>query len=144
VEENCAGQCSKLKCCLNFELDCYVDAQKQFPSRDIPLNLADSSVWFQKMEVHKGIYWYSTEPHSSVNLTAVPVQRVREIQDMNRKGKKPERLLVIEDSFELASASEDLLKNNSLTRFDIQSGQGQPQRQNNKRKNRRFNDRRNK
>jgi cell fate regulator YaaT (PSP1 superfamily) len=139
-----AGQCSKLKCCLNFELDCYVDAQKQFPSRDIPLNLADSSVWFQKMEVHKGIYWYSTEPHSSVNLTAVPVQRVREIQDMNRKGKKPERLLVIEDSFELASASEDLLKNNSLTRFDIQSGQGQPQRQNNKRKNRRFNDRRNK
>jgi cell fate regulator YaaT (PSP1 superfamily) len=137
-----AGQCSKLKCCLNFELDCYVDAQRQFPSREIPLELSDSTVWFQKMEVHKGIYWYSTDPHSSLNLSAVPVQRVREIQDMNRKGKKPERLLIIEDSLELSSESEDLLKNNSLTRFDAQSGQGQQQRHNNNRKKRRFNDRR--
>jgi cell fate regulator YaaT (PSP1 superfamily) len=136
-----AGQCSKLKCCLNFELDCYVDAQRQFPSREIPLELADSTVWFQKMEVHKGLYWYSTDPHSSLNLTAVPVQRVREIQEMNRKGKKPERLLIIEDSIDLSSESEDLLKNNSLTRFDTQSGQGQQQRHNNNRKKRRFNDR---
>ena len=139
-----AGQCSKLKCCLNFELDCYVDAQKQFPPREIPLELSDSTVWFQKMEVHKGIYWYSTDQHSSVNLTAVPVQRVREIQDMNRKGKKPERLLVIEDSVELPSVSEDLLKNNSLTRFDSQTPQVQEQHRNNKRKNRRYNGRRNK
>jgi cell fate regulator YaaT (PSP1 superfamily) len=137
-----AGQCSKLKCCLNFELDCYVDAQKQFPSREIPLELTDSTVWFQKMEVHKGIYWYSTDPHSSVNLAAVPVKRVREIQEMNRKGKKPERLILIEDSADSLPESEDLLKNNSLTRFDSQPGMGQHQRQNNKRKNRRFNDRR--
>jgi cell fate regulator YaaT (PSP1 superfamily) len=108
-----AGQCSKLKCCLNFELDCYLDAQKQFPSREIPLELGDSTVWFQKMEVHKAIYWYSTDPHSSINLTAVPVQRVREIQEMNRKGKKPERLLIIEDTVDLATESSDLLKNNS-------------------------------
>jgi cell fate regulator YaaT (PSP1 superfamily) len=139
-----AGQCSKLKCCLNFELDCYVDAQRQFPSRETPLELVDSTVWFQKMEVHKGIYWYSTDPHSSVNLTAVPVQRVREIQEMNRKGKKPERLNVIEDSLELPSVSADLLKNNSLTRFDTQPAHGQQQHQNHKRKNKRFNDRRNK
>jgi cell fate regulator YaaT (PSP1 superfamily) len=139
-----AGQCSKLKCCLNFELDCYVDAQKQFPARDIALDLGDSTVWFQKMEVHKGIYWYSTDPHASVNLTAVPVQRVREIQDLNRKGKKPERLIVIEESVDSSSESADLLKNNSLTRFDTQASQGQQQRQNNKRKNRRFNVKRNK
>ena len=139
-----AGQCSKLKCCLNFELDCYVDAQKQFPPRDIPLELADSSVWFQKMEVHKGIYWYSTDAHSSVNPTAVPVQRVREIQDMNRKGKKPEHLLVFEDSADLSTASVDLLKNNSLTRFDTQPSKGMQQHQHNKRKNRRFNEKRNK
>jgi cell fate regulator YaaT (PSP1 superfamily) len=137
-----AGQCSKLKCCLNFELDCYLDAQKQFPSREIPLELGDSTVWFQKMEVHKAIYWYSTDPHSSINLTAVPVQRVREIQEMNRKGKKPERLLIIEDTVDLATESSDLLKNNSLTRFDSQPGQGQ-QRNNARRKNRRFNDKRN-
>jgi len=139
-----AGQCSKLKCCLNFELDCYVDAQKQFPVREIPLELSDSTVWFQKMEVHKGIYWYSTDPHASVNLTAVPVQRVREIQDLNRKGEKPERLIIIEDSVDSSSESADLLKNNSLTRFDTQAKQGRQQRQNNKRKNRRFNGKRNK
>lgn len=139
-----AGQCSKLKCCLNFELDCYVDAQRQFPSREMPLELADSTVWFQKMEVHKGIYWYSTDPHSSVNLTAVPVKRVREIQDLNRKGKKPERLIAIEDSVDLTPVSQDLLKNNSLTRFDLPPAQGQQQRQNNKRKNRRFNGKRTK
>jgi cell fate regulator YaaT (PSP1 superfamily) len=139
-----AGQCSKLKCCLNFELDCYVDAQRQFPSRETPLELVDSTVWFQKMEVHKGIYWYSTDPHSSINLTAVPVLRVREIQEMNRKGKKPERLNVIEDSLELPSVSADLLKNNSLTRFDTQPAHGQQQHQNHKRKNKRFNERRNK
>jgi cell fate regulator YaaT (PSP1 superfamily) len=139
-----AGQCSKLKCCLNFELDCYVDAQRQFPSRERPLELTDSTVWFQKMEVHKGIYWYSTDPHASINITPVPVQRVREIQEMNRKGTKPERLINIEDSFDPQAESEDLLKNNSLTRFDTQSGKGLQQRQNNKRKNRRFNDRRNK
>jgi cell fate regulator YaaT (PSP1 superfamily) len=139
-----AGQCSKLKCCLNFELDCYLDAQKQFPSREIPLELADSKVWFQKIEVHKGIYWYSTDPHSSVNLTAVPVKRVKEIQDLNRKGEKPERLIVFEDIVESTSESADLLKNNSLTRFDTQPGQGKQQRNNQKRKNRRFNDRRKK
>jgi len=139
-----AGQCSKLKCCLNFELDCYVDAQRQFPSREVPLHMADSTVWFQKMEVHKGIYWYSTDPHSSVNMTAVPVQRVREIQDLNRKGNKPERLMVIEDSTESQPESADLLKNNSLTRFDTQPAKGQQQRHDQKRKNRRFNVRRNK
>jgi cell fate regulator YaaT (PSP1 superfamily) len=139
-----AGQCSKLKCCLNFELDCYVDAQRQFPSREIPLELADNTVWFQKMEVHKGIYWYSTDPHASVNLSAVPVNRVREIQDLNRKGKKPERLLILEDTADLSTVSHDLLKNNSLTRFDVQQGPGQLQRHTGKRKNRRFNDKRNK
>jgi cell fate regulator YaaT (PSP1 superfamily) len=139
-----AGQCSKLKCCLNFELDCYVDAQRQFPSREVPLQLADSTVWFQKMEVHKGIYWYSTDPHSSVNMTALPVKRVREIQDLNRKGKKPERLMAIEDSIESQPESADLLKNNSLTRFDTQPAKGQQSRPDQKRKNRRFNVRRNK
>jgi hypothetical protein len=121
-----------------------VDAQRQFPSRETPLELADSTVWFQKMEVHKGIYWYSTDPHASVNLTAVPVKRVREIQELNRKGKKPERLFVVEDSADIEPISEDLLRNNSLTRFDLQSGQGQQQRHNNKRKNKRFHDKRNK
>jgi cell fate regulator YaaT (PSP1 superfamily) len=139
-----AGQCSKLKCCLNFELDCYVDAQKIFPPRETPLELIDKTVWFQKIEVHKGLYWYSTDPHSAVNLTAVPVSRVKEIQDLNRKGIKPDRLIESEELWDSAPVSEDLLKNNSLTRFDTKTNQGQHHRHSHKRKNRRFHDKRNK
>lgn len=139
-----AGQCSKLKCCLNFELDCYVDAQKYFPPRDTPLELPDKTFWFQKIEVHKGLYWYSADPHSPVDLTAVPVSRVKEIQDLNRKGIKPERLIALDESWDSSPVSEDLLKNNSLTRFDTNTNQGQHKRHPNKRKNRRFHDKRNK
>lgn len=139
-----AGQCSKLKCCLSYEFDCYVDAQKYYPSREIPLELSDRTVWFQKVEVHKGLYWYSTEPGSAVNLTAVPVARVKEILDLNRKGIKPDRLIPAEESVDLTPVSEDLLKNNSLTRFDSKSQQGGNQRHSNKRKNKRFHDKRNK
>jgi cell fate regulator YaaT (PSP1 superfamily) len=139
-----AGQCSKLKCCLNFELDCYVDAQRSFPPKDIPLEALDCTAWFQKLEVHKGLYWYSTDPHSSANLIALPVQRVREIQAMNKKGEKVHRLQLIDESWESAPVSHDLLKNNSLTRFDPPDNKSQDSRNQNKRKNRRFNDRRNK
>jgi cell fate regulator YaaT (PSP1 superfamily) len=137
-----AGQCSKLKCCLNFELDCYVDAQRSFPPRDVPLEALDGTAYFQKMEVHKGIYWYSTDPHSSANLVALPVQRVREIQLLNRKGKKADRLLIIDESWDSAPVSHDLLKNNSLTRFDPPDKKGPQNRNPNRRKNRRFNDKR--
>jgi len=133
-----AGQCSKLKCCLNFELDCYVEAQRSFPPREIPLEALDCTAWFQKMEVHKGIYWYSTDQHSSANMIALPVERVREIQALNKKGKKVEKLKLIEESWEITPVSHDLLKNNSLTRFDPPD-----QRNQHKRKNRRFNDKRN-
>ncbi|MCX6326123.1 MAG: regulatory iron-sulfur-containing complex subunit RicT [Bacteroidia bacterium] len=139
-----AGQCSKLKCCLNFELDCYVDAQRSFPPKDIPLEALDCTAWFQKMEVHKGLFWYSTDPHSTANLIALPVQRVREIQAINRKGKKVDKLQLIDEKWDSAPVSQDLLKNNSLTRFDPLDNKSQHSRYPNKRKNRRFNDKRNK
>jgi cell fate regulator YaaT (PSP1 superfamily) len=139
-----AGQCGKLKCCLNFEVDCYVDAQRSFPSREIPLETADSTAYFQKMEVHKGIYWYSTDPHCSTDLVAIPVQRVREIQALNKKGVKPEKFLVPDQKWEIEPVSEDLLENNSLTRFDPASSKNQHRRHSHKRKNRRFHDRKNK
>ena len=140
-----AGQCSKLKCCLNFELDCYVDVQRSFPPRDIPLEATDCTAYFQKVEVHKGIYWYSTDSQSSANLIALPVQRVREIQSINRKGKKVDMLKAAAESWESEPVSQDLLKNNSLTRFDQPDDKNSRQRyQNSKRKNRRFNDKKNK
>jgi cell fate regulator YaaT (PSP1 superfamily) len=139
-----AGQCSKLKCCLNFELDCYVDAQRSFPPKDIPLQALDCTAWFQKMEVHKGLYWYSTDPHSSANLVALPVQRVKEIQSINKNGKKVDRLQVIDESWDSTPVSQDLLKNNSLTRFDPPDNKSQQNKNQNKRKKRRFNDKRDK
>jgi cell fate regulator YaaT (PSP1 superfamily) len=138
-----AGQCSKLKCCLNFELDCYVDAQRSYPQRDIPLQALDCTAYFQKMEVHKGIYWYSTDSHSSANLISLPVQRVREIQELNKKGTKVDRLQATNEVSDSAPVSQDLLKNNSLTRFDTPAGKGQNNRNPNRRKNKRFNDKRN-
>jgi cell fate regulator YaaT (PSP1 superfamily) len=135
-----AGQCSKLKCCLNFEFDCYVDAQRSFPSKDIPLELADSTAYFQKMEVHKKIYWYSTDPQSPVNLISVPVERVKEIQALNRRGLKPDKLLVENELHEEVHQSQDLLKNNSLTRFDIPEKKQQHLKHSFKKKNKRFND----
>jgi len=139
-----AGQCSKLKCCLNFEFDCYLDAQKNFPPRDVHLELTDSTAYFQKMEVHKGIYWYTTDPHSTANLIPVPIARVKEIQAFNRKGIKPDRLIQADQSPETSPQSEDLLKNNSLTRFDKQPEKKQQPKHLHRRKNRKFHDKRNK
>ena len=139
-----AGQCSKLKCCLNFELDCYVDAQRSFPPKDIPLEALDATGWFQKMEIHKGIFWYSTDPHSTANLIPLTVQRVREIQALNKKGTKADRLQAIDDTWNAAPVSQDLLKNNSLTRFDPPETGSRNKPNPNRRKNRRFNDKRNK
>ncbi len=139
-----AGQCSKLKCCLVFEFDCYIDAQRSFPPKEIPLETKETTAWFQKQEVHKGIYWYSTDQHSNANMLAVPVKRVKEIQAMNKKGIKPDRLLEVIESWEPTPVSEDLLKNSSLTRFDTVPNKNQGNRNPNKRKHRRFNDKKNK
>jgi len=121
-----------------------VDAQKGFPSRDVALEALEGTAYFLKMEVHKRIYWYTTDPHSTANMIPVPVERVREIQAMNRKGIKPDRILGQGKDWESAAPSEDLLQNNSLTRFDpAQPGKNQ-RHHSNKRRNRRFNDKRNK
>lgn len=113
-----AGQCSKLKCCLNYELDSYVDRQKDFPPRDIPLELADGRAFFVKIEIYKGLFWYSFDQHSMVNLTAVPVERVAEIQKLNRKGEKPFKLVENETQELVANDFENMVGKESLTRFE--------------------------
>ncbi len=116
-----AGQCGKLKCCLTYELDCYLDAQKEFPSKEITLELAGGTAHFMKMEVHTGIYWYSADPRMAVNLTAVPVARVREIILLNRKGIKPENLLASQANNTIGKGNDLLLQNSGLTRFETKS-----------------------
>ena len=132
-----AGQCGKLKCCLNFELDCYVDAQRSFPQKEIPLETVNGTAYFQKMEVHKKIFWYSSDPHSTTNLIPVPVERVWEIQAMNKKGLKADKLLISDSSLQTESQSEDLLKDNNLDRFDPAEPKNKNNRHSRRKKNRR-------
>jgi hypothetical protein len=73
------------------------------------------------VEVHTGIYWYSTDPRIAVNLTAVPVERVREIQHLNKKGIKPDGLLAGSRNDNLSKGNDLLLQNSGLTRFETKS-----------------------
>ena len=86
-----AGQCGKLKCCLNYEYEAYVDALKAFSDPNIVLHFKSGDAVHQKNDVFKGIMWYSyTEDRG--NIMAIPVDKVKEIITLNKKGKKPEKL----------------------------------------------------
>lgn len=131
-----AGNCGKLKCCLNYEIDGYADKQRSFPSKDIPLQIQEGSAHFVKMEIYKGIFWYSFDRNSQSNLTAVPVERVSEIQRMNKNGKKPERL--VESTFEVTGehSFENTVGTESITRFtEKNKSRNQGKRRNKKRRN---------
>ncbi len=122
-----AGQCSKLKCCLSYERDCYIDAQKEFPPKEVPLHTRESVYYFQKMEVYKRLYWYSQERNSLVNMTAISVERVEELQRLNKRGVKPRQLLVIEEakiSDTPVADKEPQMNSDSITRFDKEKGSG--------------------
>lgn len=84
-----AGQCGKLKCCLNFEYDSYSDAQSDFPDTNLILKTKKGDAVFQKMDVFKRLYWYtySNEPGS---FMAIPINKVKYIVGRNKIGKKPD------------------------------------------------------
>lgn len=86
-----AGQCGKLKCCLNYEYDTYVDALKSFPDNHINLKTKKGEAFYQKSDIFKGLMWYSYV-FDRGNMLAIPAEKVKEIIDMNNKGKLPEQL----------------------------------------------------
>jgi cell fate regulator YaaT (PSP1 superfamily) len=122
-----AGQCSKLKCCLNYELECYLDAQKDFPPKEINLETKDGTAYYQKTDIYRNLMWYSFDPNYALNLTAVPVERVKEIIELNKKGKKVLKLVDIDDKAELPKSKAVEYKNDvgteSLERFDSKKSQ---------------------
>lgn len=87
-----AGQCSKLKCCINYEASLYIDAQKQLPDLRGPLEFKDGNAYLQKVDILKGIMYFSYDPHNVVNLFPLSGERVRDILSMNQKGIKPDSL----------------------------------------------------
>lgn len=119
-----AGQCSKLKCCLNYELDCYVDARKDFPETNIPLETKDATFYHLKTDIFNRTMWFSSSPDLAVNVTPVPVDRVIEIVEMNKKGIRANRLVEerLEQPLEKIKLDyHGVIEEGSLTRFDERS-----------------------
>lgn len=114
-----AGQCAKLKCCLNFEVDAYVEASKQMPSRDIPLYTKDNTYYHFKTDVFKREITYSTDKSVPANLVTLTSDQVFEIILMNKQGEKPEQLSTVETvKGGKDKGFGDIIGENSLTRFD--------------------------
>lgn len=112
-----AGQCAKLKCCLNYEVDCYVEAQKRLPSREIELETKDGTFYFFKADILSNQVSYSTDKNFPANLVTISGKRAFEVISMNKKGMKPDSLLEEEKKPEPRKPV-DLLEQESVTRFD--------------------------
>ena len=111
-----AGQCGKLKCCLNYETAAYMDAQSRIPRVTQPLEFADGLAYLMKTDILKEIMYFSYDPSSLANLYALDASEVAEIIKMNRNGQKPESLQTEPEPSvpEFVTAVGD----DSITRFD--------------------------
>lgn len=112
-----AGQCAKLKCCLNYEVDCYMEAAKDIPNKDIVLQTQDSDYFFFKQDILAHTVTYSTSKDGPFNLVTISAARAFEIIGMNKRGLKPEKLNLAEGEEELPEFS-DGVGDEELTRFD--------------------------
>lgn len=116
-----AGQCAKLKCCINYEVDAYVEAQKQLPSREIVLETKDNTYYHFKTDIFKREITYSTDKIFAANLVTITARRAFDIINMNKKGTKPVLLEADEKPQPPKRDSHDILGQESLTRFDNQA-----------------------
>lgn len=110
-----AGQCAKLKCCLNYEVDAYVEASRTLPPRDAQLETKDSVYYLFKTDILKNELTYSTDKRLAANLVTISAKRANAVLEMNRRGERPETLS--------ATATEerhsfDLLEQENINRFD--------------------------
>ena len=112
-----AGQCAKLKCCMNYEVDQYVESLKRLPSREITLQTMDNEYFFFKADILTKRITYSTDKHILVGEQTITAKRAFEIINMNREGKKP--MSLAEDADAAAEVrSVDLLDQDNINRFD--------------------------
>lgn len=138
-----AGQCGKLKCCMNYELDSYMDAQKSLPSKEIELETKNGTYFHFKTDIFKGQITYSTDKNMAANLVTISAERAKEIIGMNKSGRKPVDLGE-EQPAEKKKANdyENVVGQDSLTRFDSEKKQGKNSRR--KHQKPRFNNNKNK
>ena len=112
-----AGMCAKLKCCLNYEVDDYMEAGKRLPGRDVVLQTLDADYYVFKTDILAGLVTYSTDKRLAANLETITAERAKMVIEMNRKGLKPESLQD-ESQAKEPEAPVDLLAGDSITRFD--------------------------
>lgn len=112
-----AGQCGKLKCCINFEIDSYAEAHKDLPPKDAHLETKDNLYYLFKTDILAKKLTYSTDRHIPSNLVTIDADRAIEIIELNKKGYKPD-LLSDEIPEEVPSEFGDIIGQDSLTRFD--------------------------
>ena len=134
-----AGQCGKLKCCLNYELDTYLEALESFPNTETKLQTEKGTATCQKIDIFKGLLWYAYEKEFA-NWHELTVEKANEIIELNKKGKKP--MALEEFIMEAPKAEKEPFSNvvgqDSLTRFD------QPKQKSKKRRNKNRNKKRGK
>jgi len=138
-----AGQCGKLKCCLNYELDAYLDALKSFPKTEVKLRTEKGTAVCQKTDIFKGHMWYAYEGEW-MNWHVLTTDQANEIIAKNTKKEKVASLeeyaseLIVDTKVDF----ENVVGQDSLTRFDKPKNQSRSK--NNKRKNNNRNNRNNK
>ncbi len=123
-----AGQCSKLKCCLVYEYDTYVDARRDFPRVKEPLQALDGEYYLVKSDILAHTMQFSSSKDALVNVVTLSVDRVKEIQALNRAGKKVDRLLAEEDEPAMSEEPTYRSEEDSITRFDTQRRNGKRRR----------------
>lgn len=132
-----AGMCAKLKCCLNYEVDNYVEAAKKFPSKEVSLFTADGEYFFIKGDTLAGLVTYSTSRNSLSNAETITVQRALEIIEMNKRGEKPTSLTK-DENVTRSDKKVDLLADADISRFDKSKKKkkgGSSKNKNNKQRN---------
>jgi hypothetical protein len=131
-----AGQCGKLKCCLNYELDTYLDALKKFPDTSKNLQTKAGDAYFMKMDIFKEVLWYANPTPGNNEWLAIKLADVNTIMAMNEKGEKPDSL----DEYNVNNVQteeksyENVVGQDELTRFDNKGQKSRNTRNNNNRK----------
>lgn len=126
-----AGMCAKLKCCLNYEVDGYIEARKKIPSKDLILQTLDSDYYQFKTDILAQLVTYSTDKNLASNLETISTKRALEIIEMNKRGEKPMSLLNDGKTKEPEKPI-DLLANADISRFDKSKKKGNRNKSNNR------------
>ena len=112
-----AGMCAKLKCCLNYEVDDYVEAGRKLPAKDVILQTQDAEYHYFKADILAGLVSYSTDKNIAANLETITAERAKEVIEMNKKGEKP--LSLQEDGRKQEPQRPlDLATQENINRFD--------------------------